>query len=421
MSEALPSIVSMAICILLSAFFSAAETSYSSLNKTKVRTLAEKGHRRAIAALALSERYDELISSILIGNNVVNIATASIGTVLFVRLYGDIGATVSTVVVTLLVLVFGEVSPKSIAKDCPEKFAMLAAAPLHLVVRLLTPFNCLFTLWKRLLSRLLRLEIDNRMSQEELLMLVDEVQQDGSIDSNEGELLKNAIEFTEREAEDILTHRVDLEAIPVSATRAEVAELFSRTKYSRIPVYDGSIDNIIGVIHQKDFYADGAEERPLSALVAPAVFVLKTEKISALLRKLQKIKAHVAIVLDEYGGTYGLVTMEDILEELVGEIWDEHDEVTEYFRPVAPGLWRVDGAVDLDRFIEHFGLKRLESDMVSLSGWVMEQLAGIPAVGDHFVFDRLDITVSAVAFHRVAEVEVRLPDAGDGADGASEN
>ena len=311
-------IVIMAVCLALSAYCSATETAFSSANTTRLRTLAEKGSGNAALALKLLEQYDRLLSTILIGNNIVNIATASIGTVLFVRHYGDAGATISTVVVTVVVLIFGEISPKSIAKDCAEKCAMLSAPILRVLIWVLMPLNLLFSLWKKLLAKVFRLNTDSKMSQEELLMLVDEVQQDGSIDRDEGELLKNAIGFSEQEAQDILIHRVDLAALPVTASKEEVAALFTQTKYSRLLIYQDSIDHILGTVHQKDFYVGcGVTDQPLSDIISPPVFALENEPIRALLKKLQQAKTHVAVVVDEYGGTCGIVTMEDILEELV--------------------------------------------------------------------------------------------------------
>ena len=320
-------LIIMAGCLILSAYFSATETAFSSANTTRLKTLAEKGNKRAALVCRLLERYDRLLSTILIGNNIVNIATASIGTVLFVKHYGDAGATISTVVVTVVVLIFGEISPKSIAKDCAEQCAMLSAPMLQILIWVFTPLNAIFSLWKKLLAKVFHLKSDNKMSQEELLMLVDEVQQDGSIDKNEGELLKNAIDFSEQRAEDILIHRTDLAALPVTATKEEVAALFTETKYSRLLIYQDSIDNILGTIHQKDFYVGcGVTDKPLRDIILPPVYALEMESISLLLKKLQQAKTHVAVVVDEYGGTCGIVTMEDILEELVGEIWDEHDE-----------------------------------------------------------------------------------------------
>ena len=402
-------IVIMAVCLALSAYCSATETAFSSANTTRLRTLAEKGSGNAALALKLLEQYDRLLSTILIGNNIVNIATASIGTVLFVRHYGDAGATISTVVVTVVVLIFGEISPKSIAKDCAEKCAMLSAPILRVLIWVLMPLNLLFSLWKKLLAKVFRLNTDSKMSQEELLMLVDEVQQDGSIDRDEGELLKNAIGFSEQEAQDILIHRVDLAALPVTAGKEEVAALFTQTKYSRLLVYDGSIDHILGTVHQKDFYVGcGVTDKPLRDIIAPPVFALENEPIRALLKKLQQAKTHVAVVVDEYGGTQGIVTMEDIMEELVGEIWDEHDEVIEEFRKQSDGSYLVACSADLDDLYDLFDMKPSEEyDASSVSGWVMEEIGRVPDVGDRFRADGLEVCVTRVEHRRVMEIRVR--------------
>ena len=399
-------IIMMAVCLLLSAYFSATETAFSSANTTRLKTLAEKGNGSAALALKLLEQYDRLLSTILIGNNIVNIATASIGTVLFVRHYGDAGATISTVVVTVVVLIFGEISPKSIAKDCAERCTMLFAPILRVLIWVLLPLNWLFSLWKKLLSRVFRLSGESKMSQEELLMLVDEVQQEGSIDRDEGELLKNAIGFSEQEAQDILIHRVDLAALPVTASKEEVAALFTQTKYSRLLVYDGSIDHILGTVHQKDFYVGcGVTDKPLRDIIAPPVFALENEPIRLLLKKLQQAKTHVAVVVDEYGGTCGIVTMEDILEELVGEIWDEHDEEEVFLRKLGPDTYAVDAAMDLADFAAYFHLKT-DSEMVSVSGWVMEQFGRVPEAGDSFACGDLRVQVTRVENHRIEEIRV---------------
>ena len=396
----------MAVCLLLSAYFSATETAFSSANTTRLRTLAEKGSGGAALALKLLEQYDRLLSTILIGNNIVNIATASIGTVLFVRHYGDAGATISAVVVTVVVLIFGEISPKSIAKDCAERCAMLSAPILRVFIWVLLPLNLLFSLWKKLLAKVFRLNGDSKMSQEELLMLVDEVQQDGSIDRDEGELLKNAIGFSEQEAQDILIHRVDLAALPVTAGKEEIAALFTQTKYSRLLIYEDSIDHILGTVHQKDFYVGcGVTDKPLRDIIAPPVFALENEPIRLLLKKLQQAKTHVAVVVDEYGGTCGIVTMEDILEELVGEIWDEHDEEEVFLRKLGPDTYTVDAAMDLEDFAAYFHVKT-GSEMVSVSGWVMEQFGRVPEVGDSFTCGDLQVEVMRVENHRIEEIRV---------------
>ena len=399
-------IVIMAVCLMLSAYFSATETAFSSANTTRLKTLAEKGNKRAALVCKLLERYDRLLSTILIGNNIVNIATASIGTVLFVKHYGDAGATISTVVVTVVVLIFGEISPKSIAKDSAETCAMLSAPVLQVLIWVFTPLNAVFSLWKKLLAKVFRLSSDNKMSQEELLMLVDEVQQDGSIDQGEGELLKNAIDFSEQRAEDILIHRTDLAALPITATKEEVAALFTETKYSRLLIYQDSIDNILGTIHQKDFYVGcGITDKPLREILLPPVYALEMEPISQLLKKLQQAKTHVAVVVDEYGGTCGIVTMEDILEELVGEIWDEHDEEETPITKLSADTYLVDAEMSFDDFAEHFGLKS-DSDMASVSGWVMEQFGRLPETGASFDFETLHVTITRIANHHIEQIRV---------------
>ena len=399
-------LIIMAACLILSAYFSATETAFSSANSTRLKTLAEKGSKKAKLACELLEHYDKLLSTILIGNNIVNILMASIGTVLFVRHYGDAGATISTIVVTVVVLVFGEISPKSVAKDCAERFAMFSAPILQVFLFVLTPLNFLFSLWKKLLAKVFRLNGESKMSQEELLMLVDEVQQDGSIDKNEGELLKNAIDFSEQQAQDILIHRVDLAALPITASKEEVAALFTETKYSRLLIYQDSIDHILGTVHQKDFYVGcGITEKPLEEIIVPPLFVLENEPISRLLKTLQKAKTHVAVVVDEYGGTCGIVTMEDILEELVGEIWDEHDEIEVFIRKTGANTFLVDAGMDFDEFAAYFQLKA-DSEMTSVSGWVMEQFGRVPESGERISAGPLDVLVTKVDNHRIEEIQI---------------
>ena len=409
LSELLPSIVAMVFCVIMSAYFSATETAFSSLNKTRLKALSEKGNKKADLALSLEEKYDKLISTILIGNNIVNITLASIGTLMFVKIMQgdqDAGATLSTVVVTVTVLIFGEITPKSIAKDNPEKFAMFSAPFLHALMVVLTPINFLFSQWKKLISKIFKVSEDTKMSQEELLLLVEEVQQEGSIDESEGELLKNAIEFRDQVAEDILTHRTDLEAVSIDADKEEVARVFTQSRFSRLLVYEENIDNIVGVLNIKDFYMNsGITDKPLQEVMTPPIFIHQSEKIRDLLNQLRAAKTHIAVVIDEYGGTLGIVTMEDILEELVGEIWDEHDEVQESFKMLSENTYLADCMVNLDEFADCFDVE-IESESVSLGGWVMEQLGGIPEVGENFTYENLHITVTELDAHRVSYVTV---------------
>ncbi|MBR2440529.1 MAG: HlyC/CorC family transporter [Lentisphaeria bacterium] len=406
-SGLLPNIGILVFLLAMSAYFSASETAFSSVNRTRLKTLIEKGSRSAKLALKLSDEYDRLISTILIGNNIVNIAMASLGTMLFVKYYGDeLGTTLSTVVITIAVLIFGEISPKSIAKDCAESFAIFSAPFLQFLIWILTPVCFVFSAWKKILSKLLKLDNDSRISQAELLMFVEEVQQDGSINKNDGELLRNAIEFSDVEVKDILTPRVKLEALPSNCSKEDVARLFQETKFSRLLIYDGTIDHIVGVIHHKMFYVGaGITEKPLKDIIRPVLFVFQNEKISSLIKKLQQKQVQVAVVLDEYAGTCGIVTMEDILEELVGDIWDEHDDVEEFFKKVSENLYHVNAAVHLSDFCDFFGVK-IDSDMVSLNGWVLEHFHSIPKAGDSFEYEDLKITVLASEHRRIALLEV---------------
>ena len=400
----------MVVCVAMSAYFSATETAFSSLNKTRLKMLADNGNKRAALALELSENYDKLISTILIGNNIVNIMVASIGTLLFVDLYGDIGATVSTVVVTIVVLIFGEITPKSIAKDAPERFALFSAPFIRLWIWVLTPLNFLFSKWKKFVSRFFKTDDSEKMSHEELLLFMEDVEQDGSIDKNEGELLRNALEFRELTAAEILTHRIELEAVNVNESHEEIARAFTQSRFSRLLVYRDTIDQVIGVLHQKDFYINGKmTDQPITEIMTEPVFVYQHTKIRDILKTLQHQKAHIAVVVDDFGGTLGIVTMEDILEELVGEIWDEHDEVEEDFEKLGESTYRVDCSVSLEDFMEFFDMK-LESDSVSVGGWVMEQLNRVPVKGDSFHVQHLEVTVSEVSAHRAKSITVKQCD-----------
>ncbi|MCU6696647.1 hemolysin family protein [Laedolimicola ammoniilytica] len=397
----------MVVCLILSSFFSATETAFSAMNTTKLKTLAEKGNKNAALVCKLDEQYSRLISTILIGNNIVNIAMASVGTVLFTLKFGDMGATLSTIVVTIVVLIFGEISPKSIANNCPEQLAMLSAPVVQFLIWIFLPLNILFVGWQKLLTKIFHLESSSKMSQEELLTLVNEVQEDGTIDEDEGGLLRNAIEFSDQEARDILIHRTDLAALPITATKDEIAEMFTETKFSRLLIYRDTIDDILGTIHRKDFYVGrGITEKEVKDIISPAIYVLESEPIRMILKKQQKAKTHVAVVVDEYGGTCGIVTMEDILEELVGEIWDEHEEAEVLLRRIAPDTYLVDASMDFEEFAEYFKLND-ESEMVSVSGWVMEQFGRVPEQGDQLTYKGLEIEVTKVGNHHVDEIRVK--------------
>ncbi len=381
----------------------------SSLNRIRIKNMAEKGNKRAGLVLKLSENYDGMLSTILIGNNIVNIASASLATVIFVKLLGDeAGASISTVVTTIVVLIFGEVSPKSIAKESPEQFAMFSAPFLNAFMVLLTPANYLFKQWKKLLSVLIRTSGDSGITEEELLAIVEEAKQDGGIDEQEGSLIKSAIEFTELEAMDIATPRVDVTGIPVDADKEEIAAVFGETGYSRLPVYKDKIDDIIGIIYQKDFYNQVYRGVcSVEAIVRPALYVAKSKKINVLLKELQKNKMHIAVVIDEFGGTMGIVTLEDILEELVGEIWDEHDVVVQEIEKISDQEYLVLGNTSVEKLFEELGGEE-EFESFTVSGWVMELAERIPEEGDVLYYENMTITVMKMKDRRVEQVRIVL-------------
>jgi CBS domain containing-hemolysin-like protein len=402
-------ILILVLLILSSAYFSATETAMSALNRVRIKNKAEDGNKRAKLVLSLVDEYDRLLSCILIANNIVNLSAASLGTVLFTRYHATYGATISTIVLTVVILIFGEITPKSLAKDQPERFAMASAPILRIFLFLLTPLNAFFSLFYKLAAKLVRSSEEEGITEEELITMVEEAESEGGLDAHESQLIRAAIEFNDLEVEEILTPRVDIIGVDQNATMEKLAAAFAESGYSRIPVYDENIDNIIGIIHEKDFYA--ARHRNItnfSDLVTPVLYTTGNTKISSLLRLLQRNKTHMAIVVDEYGGTQGLVTLEDILEELVGEIWDEHDEVLEEFKQLEDGSYLISCSADLDDLFDRFSLRGDLSDSTSISGWVLEQLGQVPVEGDHFIYENLDVTVTRVDNRRVLEIRVAL-------------
>ena len=401
--------VTLVILVAFSAFFSASETAFSSLNQIRLKSRADDGDRTAARVLAMSEQYDKLLSTILIGNNIVNIAAASIGTIIFTKMLGaERGATVSTMVLTIVVLIFGEVTPKSLAKEMPETIATAVAPVLSLLMLVLTPLTWLFSQWKRLLNHFVHSSESDTITEGELMTMVSEAENDGELTDRESELIRSAIEFDDVEVEEILTPRVDVVAVADDISLEELAQTFAESGYSRLPVYHGTIDNIIGVVHEKDFYiARLKKATKIEDLVAPTLYTTGSTQISQLLRTLREQHHHMAVVVDEYGGTEGIITLEDILEELVGEIWDEHDEETEDFRKQSDGSWLVAGSASVDDLFETLELPEDEDiDSNTVNGLVQEKTCHLPKVGDHFTLGEYDGVVTRTARRRVTEVRL---------------
>lgn len=401
--------VALVVLVAFSAFFSASETAFSSLNQIRLKSRAEDGDTSAARVLAMAEKYDKLLSTILIGNNIVNIAAASIGTILFTQMLGaERGATVSTIVLTIIVLIFGEVTPKSLAKEMPEKVATAVSPFLVLLMALMTPLTWLFTQWKKLLGHFVHSGEADTITEGELMTMVSEAENDGELTDRESELIRSAIEFDDVEVEEILTPRVDVVAVEDDIPLEELAQTFAESGYSRLPVYHGTIDNIIGVVHEKDFYiARLKKATKIDDLVVPTLYTTGSTQISQLLRTLREQHHHLAVVVDEYGGTEGIITLEDILEELVGEIWDEHDEVTEDFRKQSDGSWLVSGSASVDDLYEELDLPEEEDiDSNTVNGLVQEKTCHLPKVGDRFTLGEYDGVVTRTAKRRVTEVRL---------------
>ncbi len=405
--------ITFVIMVLFSAFFSATETAFSVMNKLKIKNLAQKGKRRAELALKLYNKYDKLISTILIGNNIVNITAATIATVLFSHSLGEnIGATVSTVVTTIIVLIFGEITPKSLAKENPEAIALFSSPLIYVMYIILWPLNYLFTGIKIIVSKLFKSKKYDSAAEEEIITLVEEAEEDGSLEKHEGELIKSAVSFSDLEVIEIITPRVDIIGINVNDKVQNLKKIFNESGYSRIPVFKNSIDNIIGMVSLKDFYKRADEQNlTISKLMQNVVYTTSTTKIYDLLKELQKGKNQMAIVVDEYGGTRGLVTIEDILEELVGEIWDETDEVIEEVKQIGEDKYIVNCSMSIEDFYEKFNMNpddidENDYDSTTLSGWVIEELGKLPVEGDSFTYANLNIKVTKINRRRVLEIEV---------------
>jgi len=400
------------ILLVLSFYFSFTETAFTALNRIRIKNMAEKGSKRAKLTLTIYDNFGKLLSTLLVGTNMTNIVFTAICTVLFVNSFGDIGATFAAAFTTVIVVIFAEVTPKALAKAFPEKVALFCAPIAKFFLVLFTPFNAFFALWQRWLSRVFKSAAnDGAITEDELLSVVKEARQNGVIDEGDEELIQNVIELHAQKAKDILTPRVDVVAISKDADTDEIANCFFDTGFSRIPVYDETIDNIIGILHTRDFLKYVLKKNiQFESILSPAVFVPPLMEIGEIFNLLQKEKSHMAIVIDEHGGFDGIVTMEDIFEELMGEIWDESDTVIEPFVSLEENKYLVLCSADTYAFLEYFNLsKEYSGNMPStLSGWIVQTLGKLPVEGDTFRYKNLTITVSKTERRRALECIVTM-------------
>ena len=398
------------LLLMCGAFFSASEMAFSALNRARLKSMVDNGNKKAVLALKLTDRFDELLSTMLICNNLVAIGTATVAAVLFIRFFPNYGAYISTAVVSFMVIIFTDIFPKTIAKESPERVASFCAPVALFFMSVLRPVNMVLSKWKAHLSRVfMSKERDDEDTErgfrgQALLYMVEEAEQEGTINEEDSLLISNAIEFNDLKAEDILTPRVNIVGLPKSSTIDEAAGIFMESGYSRLPVYDESLDDITGVVHIRDFIkCVGNNHQTLDSVITPAVYTVTSAKVTELFKLLQKKKSHMAIVTDEYGGTEGIVTMEDILEELVGDIWDENDEVIEEFTPMGDNSHKVLCTAPIDKMFEYFDMEEDESDVATVGGWIMDQLGRTPEEGDAFTYDKLNVTVTKADQRRAEE------------------
>lgn len=399
-------LITIFFCVLMSAYFSATETAFSSLNKIRLKTMAEDGNKKAARTLKLADDYDSLLSTILIGNNIVNILASSLATIFFINLLKNndsLATTLSTISLTIVILIFGEISPKSIAKESPEKFAIFSTPIISTFMIVFKPLNWVFRQWKKLLNKIFKSEEDTGITEEELISIIEEAEEDGNLEKSETDLIKSAIEFNELEVGDIFTPRIDITAVKTEATKDEIREVFKESGYSRIPVYNDDLDNITGILYYKDFFTKTFDD--ISSIIKPVIFVTKNKNVNELMNELQQKKLHLAVVTDEYGSTAGIVTLEDILEEIVGDIWDEHDDVEIDVKEIGEGEYIVAGKANISKVFDEIGVD-VEPEALTVNGWAMDVLSRIPAVGDEFEADGLSAKVLNMNGRRIGNLKI---------------
>ena len=413
-------VISLVVLLCFSAFFSTCEMAFSSLNRIKLKNLAAKS-KRARLALKMLETYDKILSTVLIGNNGVNIAASSLATALFIGLFGAKGVSIATLIMTVLLVILCDISPKVLAKEAPELAALRSAPLLRFFMFILTPVNFITSQWKKLIMKIFPVKGDRSTTEDELLSFVGEVRQEGGINIQEEQMIRQVVSFDDLKVSGVFTPRVDVVAVSTTSTVEEIDRKFIETGFSRLPVFQDSIDSITGVILLKNFYHEVMKGLKTPAqIVKPVVFVTKTIKIAKLLQTLQEKQSHLAVVIDEHGGTLGIVTIEDIVEELVGEIWDEHDKIVKSVVKTADGSFRVLGTVSFKDMLEAVtagnahntsGIQADGEDSppdTTVANWIMENLGRLPRTGEKLTWHYLTICVSRVLKQRVMEVIVNI-------------
>ncbi len=403
------------LLVMCSAFFSSTETAYSSVSKIRLKNYADNGNKKAKRAYEIAENYDKALATLLVGNNIVNIAASALATLLFVSFLGDANGTLaSTVVLTIVVLIFGEVLPKNIAIENSEKMCMNSSAVLYILMVLLTPVTFVLlklnTVAKNIASS--DNEKEPTVTEDELKYIVESIEEEGVLEEQESDLVQSALEFDEKTAYDILTPRVDMTAIDIEDEPQKIKEIILTERYSRIPVYKNNVDNIIGVLHTRDYLEKLLKEEypDITKLIQSVYFIYKSKKLSSLLADFKHNHLHMAIVTDDYGGTMGIVTMEDLLEQLVGDIWDEDEEIESKFKKISDNEYEIAGDMNITEMLDLFekDIRYIDTDSKSVGGWVIEQIGDIPAKDDTFTYKELVVKVNEIEDQRIIRVTISM-------------
>ena len=411
-------IIAAVLCVALSAFFSASEMALSSANRIRLENLAENGSRAAALAVKIIDRFDNALSAILIGNNFVNIALSSLGSIIAITAFGESYTWLATVIVTVTVIIFGETVPKILAQKNANRFAVAVAPVVRVLSVILRPLTAVVVFLVHLITKPMKGDTaqDEDAAVEELQSIIETAEDEAVLDEDRGELLQAALDFDEISVSEVMTARVDIAAVDLRASQEEIYRVACESGYSRIPVYDGSIDSIAGILLMNRYFkalADGRMPK-LRSLLVPPCYVYKATKLPAVLSQLRKAKQHLAVVTDEYGGVCGIVTMEDVLEQIVGEIWDETDEVDEEIVERASGVWELDGDMSLGDFTELLELPEEtfdEAESATLGGWTLEMFGSFPKEGDRFTWEHFTVSVLKMDGLRVEKVLVEaLPE-----------
>ena len=400
------------ILLVLSALFSASETALSSVNKVRLRSYADDGNKRAKMAIKLTDNFDKTLTTILIGNNVVNLASTTVATVMISTRFGAKYVPASTAVMTVLVIIFGEIIPKNIASEFSETVSMFISYPLYGLLTVLTPLVWLLIKLKNIVIKLCGGSNDSpTMTEEELKYIIDEIEDEGVLDENESDLVKSALEFSDITISEILIPRVNISAVEIDQPLEEIKDVFITSHFSRLPVYEKTIDSIVGIIHEKNFfdmYLNG--RRDIREIIQKPLYIFELTPISDIMQQMQRAKTHMAVVVDQYGGTQGIVTMEDIIEELVGEIYDETDEEDTSIVRIGENEYGVSADLSVRDFLDNIGLDpdEIETDCNSVGGLVMENLDHIPEPDEELDCGRFHIKVLTVDEQRIERVRITV-------------